>query len=78
MQDLIDSQAITFDQPALNVKTNLMPTHASPLVSAVKNFSCQELVRKGEQVKTLISILKENLFKHGFLLDHNNVFEETL
>lgn len=31
-----------------------------------------------EQVKTPISILKENLLKCGFLLEHNDAFEKNL
>lgn len=78
VHDLIDSQAITFDKPTLNVKTNPMFTHVGPSVNILENFNGQEFVRKVEQVKTLISIFKERLVKHGFLLEHNNSFKKNL
>lgn len=75
---MIDSQAITFDKPALDFKTNLMPTHVGPSVNVVENFVDKELINGMERVKTPISILKEQLLKHGFLIEHNDAFEKTL
>lgn len=71
MHDLIDSQAINIDKPHPNFKTNLMPMHACSSVNSIEDFVYQELIRKVENVKTPIGILKKQLLKHGLSLEHH-------
>ena len=73
VQDLLESQDITFDKP--NIKSNHMPPHGGPTINAI-----EVVTDFGETIKakTPINLLKEYLFECGFLLEHNKAFETTL
>src|SRR3954469_14496891 len=72
VQDLIESGAIAFDKP--NVKTNPMPHHEGA-VNAIEVVNEQELV---QQRNSPIDALKRYLLIKGFILEHNEAFEDTL
>ncbi|XP_058763854.1 uncharacterized protein LOC131637289 [Vicia villosa] len=73
VQDLIESQDITFEKP--NIKTNPMPPHGGSNVNAIEVATDHEGTKR---VKAPIDLLKEYLFEQGFLLEHNEAFEDTL
>lgn len=50
-----------------NVKTNPTPMHAEPFVNTIEDNIDQELIEKVEEVQTLISLIAEQLRKHGFI-----------
>ncbi|CAI8593189.1 unnamed protein product [Vicia faba] len=73
VQDLLNSQDITFDKP--NIKTNPMPPHGGPVVNEIEVVTDFGPVR---QVKALINLFKEYLLECWFLLEHNESFDKTL
>lgn len=67
VQDLIYQKILSFTEEKPNVRTNSLPTHNGPEVSAVIEEDGTESVREVADVKTPMTMVVEKLRRHGFL-----------
>lgn len=59
VQDLIDSQAITFMPKGHNVNKNPMLPHIGPSMSVIEESGGQNLVSRVDEMKTYLVVVKE-------------------
>lgn len=77
VQDLIEAKVVTFTPRRPNMNTNPMPTHGGASVSAIEEIDKGELIKKVEEIKTLIAVIGTQLLKSGRipveLVDEGNI-----
>lgn len=78
LQELIDSKAVTFIPKGSNIKTNPMPMHADPSVSAIKESSSQELLTLVKEIQTPTLIIREKLMKVGLIPTNHASCEDCI
>lgn len=67
VQDLIDQDILSFTEEKPNLKNNLLPNHGGPTVNTVIEEEEIKMVSLVGDLKTLLSVISENLEKHSVL-----------
>lgn len=61
LQEVIDHKVLSFSKEKPNMKTNPLPVHNGPVVNAIIEYGCTEVVKEVNEVKTLMTVVVKKL-----------------